>query len=64
MARSLSRSFQVEPRGPQYGFEFLTPSSTGQGGYVVSRDARTCDCPDYTRRETACKHIFSVRLAN
>jgi hypothetical protein len=43
--------------------QWSVPSSTGQGGYVVSRDARTCDCHDYTRRETACKHIFSVRLA-
>jgi hypothetical protein len=38
--------------------QWSVPSSTGQGGYVVSRDARTVRLPDYTRRETALQAHF------
>lgn len=42
--------------------QWSVPSQSAAGGYVVSPDGRTCDCPDYRRRETACKHGLAVRI--
>jgi transposase-like protein/DNA-directed RNA polymerase subunit M/transcription elongation factor TFIIS len=37
-------------------------SQTGNGSYLVVRDGMdwTCECPDFTNRQVACKHIYAV----
>lgn len=40
------------------------PSQTGEGSYTVTieGDAESCTCPDYEKRDTKCKHIYSVEF--
>lgn len=37
-------------------------SQTGNGSYLVVREGMdwTCECPDFTHRQVACKHIYAV----
>jgi len=42
---------------------WLVPSSDGRTAYLVDASARTCSCPDYQKRQTACKHSLAVRIA-
>jgi transposase-like protein/DNA-directed RNA polymerase subunit M/transcription elongation factor TFIIS len=37
-------------------------SQSGNGSYMVSREGLdwSCECPDFTHRQVACKHIYAV----
>jgi SWIM zinc finger len=37
------------------------PSQSAAGLYYLA-DCRTCTCPDFQRRQQACKHVLAVRL--
>lgn len=41
---------------------YAVQSQHGDGTYMVERKACgwLCDCPDYSKREDRCKHIFAV----
>jgi transposase len=42
---------------------YLVPSETGNGSYQVSTKNHTCNCIDFTYRQTKCKHIYAVEAA-
>ena len=47
------------------GEEWVVPSQSGKGVYVVSKDKhgnRDCQCPDFSETGMACKHIFAVEF--
>ena len=41
---------------------YLVPSS-GEYPYTVDYASETCTCPDHTRREVACKHLYAVGIS-
>ncbi len=44
------------------GDVYLVPGS-GDRTYTVDYAAETCTCPDHTRREIACKHLYAVGIS-
>ena len=43
---------------------YKVPSQSGNGSYVVNTDDDDpiCTCPDFTKRQQPCKHIYAVRV--
>jgi len=41
---------------------YEVPSCTGTGTYVVRLDRGTCECPDFERHHTACKHVYAASI--
>lgn len=42
---------------------YKVPSQSGNGSYVVSPGATPyCSCPDFERRQAACKHVYAVEF--
>jgi transposase len=47
----------------QQGNVWHVPSASGyKPFYQVNPTAKTCDCPDYEKREADCKHIYAVQI--
>lgn len=47
----------------QQGNVWHVPSQSGyQPFYTVDPTAKTCNCPDYEKREATCKHIYAVEI--
>ena len=47
----------------QNGNVWHVPSQSGfKSFYCVDPVAKTCDCPDYEKREAPCKHIYAVEI--
>lgn len=47
----------------QSGKVWHVPSQSGfKSFYCVDPVAKTCDCPDYEKREAPCKHIYAVEI--
>lgn len=47
----------------QDGKLWRVPSASGyKPFYQVDPVAKTCDCPDYEKREADCKHIYAVQI--
>src|SRR3954470_21389888 len=46
----------------QEGNLYLVPSQSGRGRYKVDPQAKTCSCPDFEIRQSACKHIYAVEI--
>lgn len=47
----------------QNGNVWHVPSQSGfKPFYAVDPVAKTCDCPDYEKREAPCKHIYAVEI--
>lgn len=47
----------------QNGSVWQVPSQSGfKPFYSVDPVAKTCDCPDYEKREAHCKHIYAVEI--
>jgi hypothetical protein len=47
----------------QQGNLWCVPSQSGfKPYYRVDPQAKTCDCPDYEKREAPCKHIYAVEI--
>lgn len=47
----------------QSGNVWHVPSQSGfKPFYSVDPVAKTCDCPDYEKREAHCKHIYAVEI--
>src|SRR5581483_10230104 len=47
----------------QDGNVWRVPSQSGYKPYYrVDPQAKTCDCPDYEKREAPCKHIYAVEI--
>ena len=47
------------------GEEWVVPSQTGKGVYIVGKDAYgnpRCQCPDFDSTGIKCKHIFAVQF--
>jgi len=47
------------------GEEWVVPSQTGNGVYVVGKDEHgnpRCQCPDFDNTGMACKHIYAVQF--
>ena len=41
---------------------YKVPSQSNNGTYVVSLNGETfCSCPDFERRQQACKHVYAVQ---
>ena len=40
---------------------YAVPSQQTAGKYHIA-DCHACSCPDYQRRQEACKHVLAVRL--
>lgn len=45
------------------GRTWAVPSCSGEGLYQVDLRAETCECPDFSRREENCKHIYAAAIA-
>ena len=42
---------------------YQVPSQSGNGSYIVNTDeAPYCSCPDFERRQSACKHVYAVEF--
>lgn len=42
---------------------YRVPSQSGNGSYIVNTsDAPFCSCPDFERRQSACKHVYAVEF--
>ena len=42
---------------------YKVPSQSGNGSYVVNVDNTPfCSCPDFERRQSACKHVYAVEF--
>ena len=42
---------------------YAVPSQSGNGSYVVNLDDEPfCSCPDFEKRQQACKHVYAVEL--
>jgi uncharacterized Zn finger protein len=47
-----------------YPFTYVVPSCTGATTYTVHLSPRErCDCPDFQRHHTACKHVYAAVTA-
>src|SRR5436190_1204720 len=47
----------------QQGSVWHVPSQSGfKPFYQVDPTAKTCDCPDYEKREAPCKHLYAVEI--
>lgn len=47
----------------QKGHVWRVPSQSGYKPYYqVDLSAKTCDCPDFEKREAKCKHIYAVEI--
>lgn len=47
-----------------YPFVYRVPSCSGSTSYTVHLAPRVrCDCPDFERRDEACKHVFAAEIA-
>lgn len=44
------------------GDEWLVPSQSKSGHYVVASDLKHCTCPDYELRQRDCKHILATEI--
>lgn len=44
------------------GDMFSVPSQGRAGKYRVDGSAKTCSCPDFELRQTACKHVYAVEF--
>ena len=44
------------------GKEWIVPSQSGSGRYVVDPNEDTCTCPDYVTHAVKCKHIWAVEF--
>ena len=57
--RGLAISATVAIRKNRLGY--VVPSQSNAGSYIVSVDYEPfCTCPDFTRRQQPCKHVFAV----
>ncbi len=60
------RALEIVGKGDQIqridADHYQVNSSTGWGAYQVVRSGKewTCQCPDYSYRQTVCKHIWAV----
>lgn len=60
------RALEIVARGDQVrvvsGSCYRVRSQHGNGWYIVeSRESKwVCDCPDFKKRGTNCKHVFAV----
>src|SRR5215212_8414506 len=54
------RGSGIERVAPNF---YLCPSEDGAEFYHVDYAGETCDCPDYLRNATACKHVYAVDIA-
>jgi len=53
----------AKTRITQEGKMWRVPSQSGyKPFYQVDPVAKTCDCPDYEKREADCKHIYAVQI--
>lgn len=53
----------AKTRITQDGKVWRVPSASGyKPFYQVDPVAKTCDCPDYEKREAPCKHIYAVEI--
>src|SRR5258705_7262557 len=53
----------AKTRITQNGNLWQVPSQSGyKPFYQVDPVAKTCDCPDYEKREADCKHIYAVQI--
>ena len=47
----------------KHGETWYVPSQSGYKAYYsVDPVAKTCDCPDYEKREAPCKHVYAVEI--
>ena len=44
------------------GDEWLVPSQSNNGNYIVASDLKHCTCPDYELRQRDCKHILATEI--
>ena len=59
--RGLAIAALVPIRPDRYGYK--VPAQSGVGSYLVNLEhGPYCTCPDFEKRELACKHVFAVEL--
>lgn len=49
---------KIEKDGPL----FMVKSSTGRGVYAVNLDKDECECKDWMKRKTMCKHLVAATI--
>jgi len=54
----IAKVARIDRRGENY----LVPSMSGNGRYVVDPVAVTCTCPDHEQRGCKCKHLYAVEV--
>ena len=59
--RGMAIAAQVRIEKNRLGYK--VPSQSGNGSYVVSVDDEPfCSCPDFEKRQQACKHVYAVEF--
>ncbi len=59
--RGLAIAALVPIRPDRYGYK--VPAQSGVGSYLVNLEhGPYCTCPDFEKRELACKHVYAVEL--
>ena len=59
--QAIAETLPISKAGP----EWIVPSQTGKGVYIVGRDDhgnQNCQCPDFGSTGVKCKHIFAVEF--
>ena len=59
--RGLAIAALVPIRPDRFGYK--VPSMSGNGSYLVNLEfGPYCTCPDFEKRELACKHVYAVQV--